>query len=143
MVSDGPTDVCTRNLLVKSENLEANLVLSVLKGSHVRLAPRKQRDLCQKHGGACKNALPRSAKGSKKRNGKIKFPPRQERWKETQFHKAVFCAFEQEKGQAEKAIKNNDAKNEIHCHGNSNFASEKGNGSGSVRENSRSLGESL
>jgi hypothetical protein len=63
--------------------------------------------------------------------------------KPNQSHKAVFRAFEQEKGQAEKAIKNNDAKNEIHCHGDSNFASEKGNGLGSIRENSCNLGETL
>jgi hypothetical protein len=55
-------------------------------------------------------------KVQERRNTKTKFLLHQERWKETQSHKAVFHAFEQEKGQAEKAIKKNDAKNEIHCH---------------------------
>ncbi len=51
MICNRPVDVRTRNLRQRAK-MGNKLVLSLLPGSHKRLALRKQRDLCQKHGGA-------------------------------------------------------------------------------------------
>ena len=60
---------------------------------------------------------------SRKTERKTRFPHRQERWKETQSHKAVFRAFEQEIGLL-KVIKKKDTKKQKHCCSNTDSDSE-------------------